>query len=76
MVAKGQKPAAWVLFAGGRLSKESYCSRDSFWGKEAFPAAVTAHGGGERQAACSGGVSAVEEGGEKEGRREGERWAV
>ena len=23
MVAQGQKPAAWVLFAGGRLSKEA-----------------------------------------------------
>ena len=44
MVALGQKPVAWVLFVGGRLSKESYCSRD----KEAFPAAVAAHGGGKK----------------------------
>ena len=48
MVAQGQKPAAWVLFAGGRLSKGSYCSRDSLWGRETFLAAVAAHGGGRK----------------------------
>ena len=44
----GRKPAAWVLFFGGRLSNESYCSRDSLWRREAFPTAVAAHGGGKK----------------------------
>ena len=30
-----------------QAEKGSYCSRDSLWGREAFPAAVAAHGGGK-----------------------------
>ena len=55
MVAQGQKSAAWVLFAGSRLSKGSYSSRDSLWGREAFPVAVAAHGGGKKAGGCGGG---------------------